>query len=173
MDAGITIREIVPEECAALGTLLVDAYSQMEGFPSKEEQPGYYQMLENIGSFTDVRAAKILVALSRENELLGGVVYFGDMLEYGSGGTACQIKNASGIRLLGVHSKSRGMGIGNALTRACIQLAKDNQHSQIVLHTTSAMQSAWRLYESLGFMRSQDLDFKQEELPVFGFRLDI
>jgi hypothetical protein len=33
------------------------------------------------------------------------------------------------------------------------------------------MQIAWSLYERLGFERSKDLDFMQEKLPVFGFRL--
>jgi hypothetical protein len=36
-----------------------------------------------------------------------------------------------------------------------------------------AMQTAWNMYENLGFKRSEDLDFMQGELPVFGFRLSI
>ena len=35
------------------------------------------------------------------------------------------------------------------------------------------MQVAWRLYQKMGFERSPDLDFTQEELPVFGFRLGL
>jgi len=93
------------------------------------------------------------------------------MAEYGSGGTATTVKNASGIRLLGVSARARGMGAGKALARACIQLAKDKAHSHVVLHTTQPMQVAWSLYEKLGFERSKDLDFVQEGLQVFGFRL--
>jgi hypothetical protein len=33
------------------------------------------------------------------------------------------------------------------------------------------MQIAWGLYERLGFVRSKDLDFSQQGLPVYGFRL--
>ena len=54
---------------------------------------------------------------------------------------------------------------------SCIQLARDKGHSHVVLHTTHAMQVAWSLYEKLGFERSKDLDFVQEGLQVFGFRL--
>jgi hypothetical protein len=43
----------------------------------------------------------------------------------------------------------------------------------MVLHTTQAMQVAWAMYEKLGFTRSEDLDFEQEGLPVFGFRLPL
>jgi hypothetical protein len=41
----------------------------------------------------------------------------------------------------------------------------------LIIHSTMAMQTAWKMYERLGFKRSEDLDFMQGELPVFGFRL--
>ncbi|MDP1830778.1 MAG: GNAT family N-acetyltransferase [Geothrix sp.] len=97
----------------------------------------------------------------------------GDMAEYGSGGTATAVQNASGIRLLGISPRFRQLGAGRALTNACIQLARDKGHAQVILHTTQAMQVAWRLYEQLGFARSEDLDFLQQGFPVFGFRLPL
>lgn len=171
MPADLRIREIRREEFEELGQLLVEVYSHLEGFPTPAEQPGYYEMLANIGSFAAKKDAKVFVALTAVEKLVGGVVYFGDMAEYGSGGTATAVQNASGIRLLGVSAEARGMGVGRALTDVCIQLARDKDHSQVVLHTTQAMQIAWKLYERLGFERSADLDFMQGELPVFGFRL--
>jgi len=65
----------------------------------------------------------------------------------------------------------RGQGIGKLLTSECIKKAKDKKLSQVVIHTTMAMQTAWKMYENIGFKRSEDLDFMQEKLPVFGFRL--
>jgi GNAT superfamily N-acetyltransferase len=173
MTATLTIRDLRPEEFGALGQLMVEVYSQLEGFPTPEEQPRYYELLARIGSFADKKDARVLVALSAEGELVGGVVYFGDMAEYGSGGTATAEKQASGIRLLGIHPRFRGQGAGRAMTEACIQLAREAGHAQVILHTTQAMQVAWRLYERLGFQRSVDLDFLQQELPVFGFRLSL
>jgi ribosomal protein S18 acetylase RimI-like enzyme len=61
--------------------------------------------------------------------------------------------------------------VGKALTHACIERARERGHAQVILHTTLAMRVAWALYESLGFERSEDLDFRQGDLPVFGFRL--
>ena len=165
------VRELRKDEFAALGKLMVDVYSNLAGFPGPDKQPGYYDMLRNIGRFSEKKDARVLVAISADDELVGGIVYFGDMAEYGSGGTATTVKNASGIRLLGVSARARGMGAGKALARACIQLAKDKAHSHVVLHTTQPMQVAWSLYEKLGFERSKDLDFVQEGLQVFGFRL--
>ena len=171
MTTTLEIREVLRNEYKLLGQLMIDVYSNLDGFPTQNEQPSYYEMLSNIGSFNEEKDTKVLVAISAEGELVGGVVYFADMARYGSGGTATAVKNASGIRLLGVNSKSRGAGVGKALTNACIKLARNSGHSQVVLHTTQAMQIAWDLYTRLGFERSQDLDFTQDELPVFGFRL--
>jgi catechol 2,3-dioxygenase-like lactoylglutathione lyase family enzyme len=81
------------------------------------------------------------------------------------------VKNASGIRLLGVDPKYRRSGAGKALTNACIQLARQQGHDQVILHSTQAMKVAWGMYEKLGFQRSPDLDFSQQDLQVFGFRL--
>jgi len=169
----LTIRDLRPNEFEALGGLMVEVYSSLDGFPTPDEQPRYYELLANIGRFTEKPDARVLVALSAGGDLMGGVVYFGDMAEYGSGGTATTVKDASGIRLLGVSSKFRAMGVGKGLTNACIKLAQEKGHAQVILHTTQAMRVAWGLYERLGFERSEDLDFLQGDLPVYGFRLPL
>ena len=171
MSTELEIREIQPDEYETLGRLMVEVYSNLEGFPKPDEQPDYYEALANIGQFTEQDHTQVLIALSADGKLLGGVVYFSDMSMYGSGGTATGVKNASGIRLLGVDPNARGAGVGRALTDACIQQARDRGQAEVVLHTTMAMQVAWALYLKLGFERSPDLDFHQEDLPVFGFRL--
>ena len=113
------------------------------------------------------------MAVSPEGKIAGGVVYFSDMQYYGSGGTATQEKNASGFRLLAVAPSFRKQGIGKLLTNECIKKAKELNQEQVIIHSTKAMQIAWKMYEDLGFKRSKDLDFMQEELPVFGFRLHL
>ena len=171
MSAQLTIRDLHPTEFDALGRLMVEVYSNLDGFPKQADQPHYYDMLAGIGRFTEKPSTRVLVAMSPDAHLVGGVVYFGDMAQYGSGGIATSIKNASGIRLLGVDPKFRNSGAGKALARSCIQLARESGNSQVILHTTQAMKVAWALYEKLGFGRSEDLDFLQQSLPVFGFRL--
>lgn len=167
------IRDIQSDEHAALGRLMVDVYAGLDGFPGPAEQPRYYEMLANIGAFTTRRGARVLVALSPAGELWGGVVYFADMREYGSAGAAPLEKDASGIRLLGVDPGVRGRGVGRALSKACIELAREQPHRCVVLHTTQPMRAAWSLYVSLGFRRAADLDFLQEALQVYGFRLPL
>lgn len=167
------IREAIPDEFEALGELMVTVYSQLSGFPKQDEQPAYYQMLANISKLAENPKTRILVAVNDAGKISGGVVYIGDMQYYGSGGTATQEKNAAGFRLLAVDPATRGQGLGKKLTQACIQLAKDEDQQQIVIHSTEAMQVAWKMYERMGFERSLDLDFLQKGFPVFGFRLKL
>jgi len=166
-----TIRNAKPEEFEELGQLMVEVYSQLEGFPKQSEQPEYYKLLAGIGELTKKPNTELIVAVSPEGKIAGGVVYFNDMQYYGSGGTATQEKNASGFRLLAVAPAFRKQGIGKLLTKECIRKAKELKQAQVIIHSTKAMQIAWKMYEELGFKRSKDLDFIQEELPVFGFRL--
>ena len=173
MSCAPRIRDVRPDEFNALGELMVEVYSNLEGFPTPQEQPHYYELLANIGRLTEKPDVRVLVAEADQGEIIGGIVYFGDMAQYGSGGIATSVKDASGIRLLGVRPRHRNIGAGTALAKACLQLAREQGHSQVILHTTQAMQTAWQLYEKLGFVRSEDLDFLQQELPVFGFRLSL
>lgn len=167
-----TVREAHREEFDPLGQLMVAVYSNLAGFPSPEAQPRYYEMLANIGLMTEKPNTKLLVAVVGDT-LLGGIVYFADMAQYGSGGTATQEQSASGFRLLAVAPEARGMGVGKALADACIALARKRHHRQVIIHTTRAMQTAWTMYEHMGFRRSEDLDFLQGDLQVFGFRFDL
>jgi GNAT superfamily N-acetyltransferase len=165
------VRNAKPSEFAEIGQLMVQVYSNLEGFPKPAEQPGYYQLLAGVGDLTEKPKTEILVAVSEDDKVLGAVVYFGDMQYYGSGGIATEEKNAAGFRLLAVDAAARGLGLGKVLTRACIEKAKGENLSQMIIHTTKTMQTAWKMYEKIGFKRSEDLDFKQGELSVFGFRL--
>ncbi len=165
------VRNAKPEEFASIGRLMVQVYSQLEGFPKETEQPDYYKMLANVGELTHKPATELLAAISSEGKIHGAVVYFSDMQYYGSGGTATREKEAAGFRLLAVDPSTRGKGIGKLLTVECIRKTKELGIPQLIIHTTQAMQTAWKMYEGLGFQRAEDLDFLQGELPVFGFRL--
>ena len=171
MSMEFIIRTARTSEFEEIGNLLIRVYSQLEGFPNESEQPAYYSMLANIGDFTKKPETELLVAVSSEDRVLGAVVYFGDMQYYGSGGIATREENSSGFRLLAVDPSARGSGIGKSLSKECIRKAKDNKQNQLIIHSTKAMQIAWSMYENLGFTRSEDLDFMQGDLQVFGFRL--
>jgi N-acetylglutamate synthase-like GNAT family acetyltransferase len=163
------IRNAQPEEFEQIGQLMVSVYSNLQNFPKPDEQPAYYTMLANVGDLINKPGTEILVAESAK-KIVGAVVYFADMQFYGSGGIATQEKNTAGFRLLAVDMQARGTGVGKALTLECVRKAKAQARRQVIIHTTMAMQNAWQMYERIGFKRSEDLDFKQGDLSVFGFR---
>lgn len=166
-----TVRNADPVEFYEVGKLMVRVYSQLAGFPKESEQPDYYRMLANVGDLTNKPETELLVAVSADNKIVGAVVFFGDVKYYGSGGTATQEKDACGFRLLAVDPAARGQGVGKILTQECIRKGKAKKSKQMIIHTTMAMRTAWKMYEDIGFNRSEDLDFVQGALPVFGFRL--
>src|SRR5436190_3781959 len=167
------IRPARTDEYAALGKLLVSAYAALPAMPSPQEQPAYYAMLENVAARAAKPALRVFVAADDAGDLLGSVDFIDDMAQYGSGGTASTVTNAVGIRLLAVDNAFRGKGVGKALTQFCIERARELGKARIVLHTTRAMQTAWAMYERLGFVRFPEIDFRQGGLEVFGFQLSL
>lgn len=167
------IRNAKKSEFEGVGNLLVQVYSALEGFPKIQEQPEYYDMLKDVGNLTANPDIELIVAVSERQEIGGAVVYYNDIKDYGSGGTATKQKNSCGFRLLGVDAKMRGLGLGKKLVEFCIDKGKKSTSQTMIIHTTDAMQLAWKMYERLGFERAHDLDFMQGKLAVFGFRLPL
>lgn len=166
-----TIRGARPEEHAKIGELMINVYTALEGFPKEKDQPEYYQLLRNVGTITSKPQVELLVAETPSQEIAGCVLYFGDIAHYGSGGIATREENSAGFRLLAVNDALRSNGIGRQLTQACIDRARSQGRKQLILHSTMAMLTAQKMYERMGFKRSEELDFMQQELPVMGFRL--
>ena len=144
---GVTIRPARPEDHAAIGALLVSTYGALPGMPSPEQQPAYYAMLADVAGRAARPALTIFVAADERGHLLGSIDFIADMAQYGSGGSASTITDAAGIRLLAVDSAVRGRGV--------------------------VMQTAWAMYDGLGFVRFPEIDFQQGSLDVFGFQLDL
>ena len=168
-----SIREVKKDEYEALGQLVVNAYSQLEGFLTPEGQPEYYEMLANVGQINEREDASVLVAISPESQVMGGCVYFSVMENYNPLSPAQKETNSSGIRLLAIDPKFRRRGLGKALTQECIRLARANGHHQVILHTTQAMQNAWAMYTNLGFQRAPQFDFTDMEMTIYGFRFKL
>jgi ribosomal protein S18 acetylase RimI-like enzyme len=57
------------------------------------------------------------------------------------------------LRLLVVHPKARGLGLGRRLTRACIRFARRADYRKIVLWTQSHLAAARGIYRAEGFRK--------------------
>ena len=61
------------------------------------------------------------------------------------------------LRMLSVPRAHRGLGIGRALVKECIDRARRDRARVLGLYTSPMMRAAVPLYESMGFTRLRDL----------------
>lgn len=168
----IDIKPLEPKHYDELGSMLVETYSALDGMPSVSDQPEYYDRLRNVRSRAASPGIRIIGAFA-DNTLAGGVDFITDLKYYACGISLLNYDQCAGIRLLTVSPSFRRLGTGKALTCHCIDLARKSNCKSVILHTTSSMLSAWKLYESLGFTRLPEIDFNQKSLKVHGFKLDL
>jgi ribulose-5-phosphate 4-epimerase/fuculose-1-phosphate aldolase len=48
---------------------------------------------------------------------------------------------------------------------------RKKKRAQMIIHTTKTMQIAWKMHKGFRFTRSEDLDFMQGNLKVYGYHL--
>lgn len=167
----IIIRDAYPTEYDKIGQLLVNVYSNLEGFPTPTNQPKYYKKLLNIGDLTN--SATTLIVAQEDETIVGAALYITDMHYYGSRGAANALKNSAGFRFLAVALEAQGKGIGKLLCKECIHRTRQLGYGQLIIHSTEAMKTAWQLYLKLGFERTPALDFSWDGYGVYGFKLSI
>ena len=76
--------------------------------------------------------------------------------------------------MLAVAPEAQGRGVGEALVRACIDQARADGRERLLLHTTSWMPAAHRLYARLGFERDPARDWSPiPEVPLIAYKLEL
>src|SRR5690606_25057557 len=162
------IRPVRADEHAALGELTVEAYASAD---PRTLDDGYAEELRDVAG--RARDAVVLVAVDEgAGEAVGGVTVVPDGSAPLAEVTERDAAGAAGIRMLAVAPHARGRGVGEALTRACIDRARAGGRRQVVLHSTDRMTAAHRLYTRLGFERDPAIDWEPEPgLWLRGFRL--
>jgi ribosomal protein S18 acetylase RimI-like enzyme len=161
------IRPIRPEECRALGEVLVAAYHSI-GY-EMPHQDAYDVQLRDVARRATTSC--VLVAVTPDGDLLGGVTYVGGPEDPYSE----ELRDGeAGMRMLGVAPAAQGTGVGRALTNACLDRARAAGRCRMVLHTGAWMPAAIHLYESLGFERRPAIDFSPAPgIRLLGYALDL
>ena len=158
-----TIRAIDPSEYERLGEITLAAYAGNRDDLGDD----YAAELRDVAG----RAADcpILVAVDLGGTLLGGVTYVP-----GPGNRMSELERdgEAGIRMLAVDPRAQGLGVGRALTVACLERARAAGRSGVALYSRPANAPAQRLYESLGFERDPSRDWEYEPGRwLWAFRL--
>lgn len=121
---------------------MFEAYSQLDGFPSADEIPDYYDTLRNVGDLVKKPMVKIFVSLSNSRQVKGGLVYFGDMKHYGAGAEKVENQSTVVFRLLAVKPELRGQGVGKLLIQACFNQVIKEGCEFLMIHSTKYMMVA-------------------------------
>jgi GNAT superfamily N-acetyltransferase len=168
---GLQIRRAQPGEREALRELTMGAYIQY----ADVLRPEYWRSYEEhiTATLDDIGAGEQWVA-ERDGIVLGTVLFYPPGKSFGDDVDAIMSADCPEVRLLAVSPESRGSGAGRALMQFSVERARDTGAPGLVLHTMSMMGAARALYESMGFVRAPELDFRPaKEWFVEGFRLPL
>jgi ribosomal protein S18 acetylase RimI-like enzyme len=149
------VRRSRLDDHAAVAELTAAVY-RGEGFSSADYEPALRDVTSRAASAT------VLVA-EVDGRLVGAVTVAtrgGEWAEQAVPGEAV-------IRMLVVAADARGSGAGEALVRACLDVAREDGCTLVRLSSQEDMTAAHRLYERLGFRRTPTFDWS----PVPGLFL--
>ena len=156
------IRPARSEEHDALGRLTLEAYRTVGPL-----SPEYEAELVDVARRAE--HATVLVAADEDGTLLGGLTL---VLPGPNPLSEHREPDAGSMRMLAVAPAARGRGVGEALTRFAIESVRAAGATAMVLHSTTEMTDAHRLYRRLGFVRDETLDWVPEpDVELLGFRL--
>jgi ribosomal protein S18 acetylase RimI-like enzyme len=153
--AVLEVRDAREDELDDAGLVTQRAYTD-DGLVG----PDYALVLRDAAS--RARQARLLVAVL-DGRVVGTVTF-------ALGGTPYAERSVPGeseIRMLGTTSAARGQGVGTALTRRCVELAREAGCSAVRLSSQPEMRAAHRIYERMGFLRTPERDWT----PVPGVDL--
>jgi len=162
----VRIRDATPDDADRAGRIVLDAYRSLA---AHLPDPGYDAKLADVaGRLPPV--AEVLVA-ERDGQLLGCVTYVPGPE---SPLAESMLDGEAGIRMLGVDRATQGTGIGHLLVEACVDRARSRGRRAVVLHSTSYMGGAHRIYGRLGFERAPERDWAPNPgLHLLAFRLGL
>jgi GNAT superfamily N-acetyltransferase len=166
----LQIRDVSREDQVTIRELTLAAYQEYaEQFPAHWEN--YRQ---NILATLDLAASTEQIVAEQNGTILGSALLFpAGVIGFKPDGTPVT-SPCPEVRLLAVAPSSRGQGIGAELMEESVRRARASGAAVLTLHTTDMMQSALRLYERMGFVRSAELDFyPAPDLTVEGYLLNL
>jgi predicted N-acetyltransferase YhbS len=155
--AGCLIRPALKRESPEVASVIEAAFAQYQS----EVPPRIFEAyLADLRHLDDHWAESEMLVAERGGRIVGTVAFYGDASTEGLG----LPKEWAGFRRLAVHPAVRGHGIGQALTRACIDAARKRGAPALGIHTSSFMQAACRIYEDVGFLRCPEYDLRAVDI---------
>ncbi|SIT68324.1 Acetyltransferase (GNAT) family protein [Microbacterium sp. RU33B] len=166
--ADITIRLVRPDEFAEAGRVTAEAYSSSYGDLSES----YLASLRDVA--TRVLDGDVWVAVEPDGDILGTVW----VAPEGRPLSPVAEPGETDFRQLAVAQPARGRGVGEALTRHVIALARERGSHRVIMNSGPEMFGAHALYTKIGFARLPERERSIEVEPgrwieILTFGLDV
>lgn len=113
---------------------------------------------------------QMLCARARQNSALAGMVV---LVPPTSPARRLAQGNEAELHLLAVKAAYRGLGLGRSLVRAAIDMAQKAGYGKLVLYSQPNMQVAHKLYQTAGFLRAPERDFKSGNTNFRVFEISL
>lgn len=148
----VTVRDATAEEYPAVAALTVAAYSEFAD-QLGDERWGHYR--DDLGDVARRAQRGSIVIAEAGGRLVGAVSYYPPVRER-TGEESAWVWWPPGygyVRALAVHPDARRLGVGRALTLACIERTRAAGGDGVALNSVAMMTAAQRMYQGLGFRR--------------------
>lgn len=161
----ITVRVARPAEYEVVGELSVQAYVGGGVVPPDH---GYLPHLRDVAG--RAAGAELLVAVDGDDVVLGTVT----VARPGTSSAQIARDGELEFRMLATASAARGRGIGELLTRAVFDRARELGLRRVVLCVADDNPKAIRLYQRLGFERLPERDWGPvPDVWLLGMGIDV
>jgi ribosomal protein S18 acetylase RimI-like enzyme len=162
----VMVRPARPEEYAAVGELTLAAYVA-DGYLDHDAD---YAAELRAAAHRAAEADLVVAADANTHELLGTVTY----CVSGSHYAEISRPGEAEFRMLAVRPDARGRGVGITLARWCVERAREQGYTALVLSSLDRMTAAHRLYERLGFDRLPERDWAPAPgISLIAYRLEL
>jgi ribosomal protein S18 acetylase RimI-like enzyme len=151
------IRDATPDDLAAIEAVTLAAYGE---FANRLEPGGWERMKLSLATPALIASGVAMLVAEHDGKVRACVGY----CPAGRANPDIFPKDWACIRALAVEPSARSLGLGRALTQACIDRARQDGSPTIGLHTSEAMEAARALYARMGFVVVRELP------PRFGLR---
>jgi GNAT superfamily N-acetyltransferase len=167
-----TLRRAAPHELAAVTELLLAAYAGYE----REMPPDLFARYLAGLVPTESDLPRTIVA-AVDDDLVGTARLYAP----GTSGIGLP-DDVAWVRAVAVRADAEGTGLGRRLMDECHRRASTSGAHAVMLHTTSFMARAVKLYEALGYVRTPAWDIDPDRLyplrepsgiTVIAYRLDL
>jgi len=165
----IEIREATPDDYAEAGRVTALAYREFVPADDDGDWERYLARMADVGE----RAERTHILIAVEGGQIRGTVTLELDGRVGDwDGDPPLRPGEAHIRMLGVDPAARARGVGTELMAACEARARAAGKRFVTLHTTRGMEAAQRMYDRLGYTRSEDHVFP-DGFVLLGYRKEL